>query len=68
MMEISTTEHQPEGTVMNPNFAKTFDCFFREGYRAFTADAEACEIKPDQVQQIVTGQLKLTCHNFFFRE
>jgi len=34
MMEISLTEHQPAGTVMNPHFAKTFELFFLQGYRA----------------------------------
>ena len=28
VMEITTSEHQPAGTLINPNFEKTFDVFF----------------------------------------
>jgi FkbM family methyltransferase len=66
MMEISTTEHQPAGTVMNPYFAKTFELFFAQGYRAFTADEAAQEINQVTVQQVVAGKQKLSTHNFVF--
>lgn len=67
MMEISSTEHQPAGTVMNPHFAKTFELFFAQGYRAFTADEAAMEITSATVQQVVAGMQKLDTHNFVFR-
>lgn len=66
MMEISTTEHQPAGTSMNPNFAKTFELFFAQGYRAYTADEVAQEITPGIVQKVMTGGMKLGTHNFLF--
>jgi len=66
MMEISSTEHQPTGTVMNPHFAKTFQLFFAQGYRAFTADETAQEINQVTVQQVVAGKQKLGTHNFVF--
>lgn len=66
LMEISSIEHQPVGTVMNPNFAKTFELFFAQGYRAFTADEAEIEITPITVRQVMTGAQKLGTHNFVF--
>lgn len=67
MMEISTTEHQPAGTSMNPNFEKTFEIFFDSGYRAFTADEEAVELNRSDVKDVVASRRRLTTHNFVFR-
>lgn len=67
MMEIATTEHQPAGTTMNPNFAKTFEVFFTHGYRSYTADETAMEITPTVVHQLVMGLQTLNTHNFIFR-
>lgn len=66
LMEISSTEHQPAGTTMNPSFAKTFELFFAQGYRTFTADEAALEITPEIVQKVVAGSGKLETHNFVF--
>lgn len=66
MMEISTTDHQPAATVMNPHFAKTFELFFAQGYRAFTADEASQEITQMTVQQVVAGKHTLGTHNFVF--
>jgi FkbM family methyltransferase len=66
LMEISSTEHQPAGMTMNPNFAKTFELFFTQRYRAFTADEAGMEITPAIVQQVVTGSRMLETHNFLF--
>jgi FkbM family methyltransferase len=68
LMEISSTEHQPVGTVMNPNFAKTFELFFEQRYRAFTADEAGQEITSLEVQQVIDGNQKLSTHNFVFHE
>lgn len=67
MMEISTTEHQPSGLILNPNFAATFELFFGCGYRAFTADEAANEIKTVDVGNAVANPKRLTTHNFIFR-
>lgn len=64
MMEICSTEHQPAGTACNPNFAKTFGLFFDSGYRAYTADKSATELKRDDV---INGKMQLQTHNFIFR-
>jgi FkbM family methyltransferase len=66
LIEIATTEHQPVGVVLNPNFARTFELFFAQGYRAFTADEAAQEITSHIIQQVLTGQKKLDTHNFVF--
>ncbi len=67
MMEISTTEHQPAGTSMNPNFEKTFDAFFDYGYRAYTANAEAIKLEKRDVNDVVANRKQLATHNFVFR-
>ena len=66
MIEISSSEHQPAGTAINPYFAKTFELFFAHGYRAFTADEAAQEITQVSVHQVVAGKQKLDTHNFLF--
>jgi hypothetical protein len=68
LMEISSSEHQPVGTAMNPHFAETFEVFFRHGYSAYTADDSAIEITDLTVQQVVAGKKKLGTHNFVFME
>ena len=67
MMEVSTTEHQPAGTAMNPYFEKTFEVFFECGYRACMADAEAKKLKKSDVNDVVANRKRLTTHNFIFR-
>lgn len=64
LMEISSSEHQPAGVVMNPNFAKTFELFFTQGYQAVTADSEAMQITPNIVEEVMAGRQKLGMHNF----
>lgn len=51
---------------MNPNFARTFELFFAQGYRAFTADEAAIEIPPAIVQKVVAGAQRPGTHNFVF--
>ncbi len=67
LMEISSSEYQPAGIVMNPRFAETFGVFFDHGYQVFTANASADEITPAIVQEVAMGQRKLDTHNFVFR-
>jgi hypothetical protein len=55
MMEISSTEHQPEGITINPYFEMTFEQFFSNGYRAQTAENLPREITPETVNQIMHG-------------
>lgn len=66
IVEISATEHQPAGTIINPYFSATFDMFFDHGYRAFTVDESSQPISRDLVNQVQTGKKQLTGHNFLF--
>lgn len=67
LIEISSSEHQPAGVLMNPNFAQTFDFFFNHGYRAFTADDAMQEINKELVTEVAAGFRRLPTHNFLFR-
>jgi len=66
LMEISTSEHQPVGVPINPNFAKTFNMFFAHGYRVITADDAATEITSELVHKVLAGRHRLNTHNFLF--
>lgn len=66
MMEITTTEHQPNG-IMNPNFIKTFDVFFENGYDAYTDDAENIKIDKKYVEAVASNQQQIKTHNFIFK-
>ncbi|WP_414565300.1 MULTISPECIES: FkbM family methyltransferase [unclassified Anabaena] len=66
IVEISTTEHQPTGTRMNPNFAATFDMFLNQGYQAFTAEASPQKFEVS-LQTMNDDQISLLTHNFLFR-
>jgi hypothetical protein len=52
---------------MNPNFAKTFDIFFDQGYRAFTADMRSQEIRKVDIDNVLNHEARLSTHNFIFR-
>ena len=67
MVEISTTEHQPAGIMINPNFVKTFDVFYERGYRAYTADACSKELSRNDVVDIALNHKILETHNIIFR-
>ncbi|MDO9318879.1 MAG: FkbM family methyltransferase [Gammaproteobacteria bacterium] len=67
IMEISAAEHQPRGQTINPYFGETFEIFFSQGYRAFTANEDSIEITPEIVKRVVSGGQVLNCHNFLFR-
>lgn len=67
MMEVATTEHQPAGIFMNPNFEKTFEVFFGHGYSAYTANIEAKKLEKNEVSDIAAGRKSLNTHNFVFR-
>ena len=66
MMEITTTEHQPNG-MMNPNFIKTFEAFFENGYDAYTDDTENIKIDKQYVYAVASNQQPIKTNNFIFR-
>ena len=68
MMEISSVEHQPAGIGFNPNFKKTFEVFFGNGYTAQMADEKMSEFQIDDVNRYVENKGTLAIHNFIFRK
>ncbi len=67
LVEITTTQHQSDGTPFNPYFAQTFDMFFNRGYRSFTADDKQVEFTKETVDRIAVGKDGLSVYNFLFR-
>ena len=68
LVEIVATDHQPGGVEMNPDFVQTFQLFFRNGYRAFSADKEMRAIRADYVDSVSTNLVQSDVHNFVFQE
>lgn len=66
MMEITTTEHQPNG-LMNPDFGKTFETFFSNGYESYTGDSDNIKIDKSYIDKVIANQASLKTHNFIFK-
>ncbi len=66
MMEIGSTIHQPNGILVNPNLIDTFELFFKNGYKALTANANKEIIDLEKVLAVSNGKEFFTTHNFFF--
>ena len=68
MIEITTHQNQPVGIVSNPNFKKTFELFFENGYRAFVAsERNDRELSLEDIIKISDGLIKINNYNFIFR-
>lgn len=67
MVEISVDDLQPAGTVINPRLVDTFDLFFQNGYRAFTAADTALEVSKNDILDASVGKKRLSSPNFVFR-
>lgn len=68
LLEITLTEHQPQGVTINPHFAGTFKIMFDAGYEAFTADNTMSKITWDEIKAAQDGNTSLfSTHNFLFR-
>lgn len=69
MMEITTTQHQPVGTVLNPNLQSTFETFWENGYTAWTADSARRPVTEADIQAVCSGRrADLGADNFLFME
>ena len=67
IMEIGLTEHHPEG--FNPEFAGTFDIFWNNGYRSWTADARRRAITREDVENWVnTRKKEFGGRNYLFKK
>lgn len=68
ILEVTSRELQPNGIDFNPNFAPTFEIFFRNGYQAFDLEQEMLPITPDYIEKIVKGEVVFKSNNFLFRK
>lgn len=67
MVEISSTEHQPQGRSLNPDLLSTFEVFWSAGYVSVTADAARRWVDRQEVLRIASGEPNtLSTHNFVF--
>ncbi len=63
--EICLHEFHPSG--VNPDYAATFDHFWRHGYAAYTADAAARPVTPvDVARWVAAGRTDAETFNFLF--
>lgn len=68
MIEIASSEHQPQGIAVNPNFSRTFQIMSDAGYAAFTADGTMRQITKADVEAVQAGDVqRFSTHNFLFK-
>lgn len=67
MVEIMSTEHQPEGMGINPHYGSIFKLFFQYGYQAFCADPSLKPITMEDVNHVLKGKLRSPAYNFLFQ-
>jgi FkbM family methyltransferase len=69
MIEVSISEHQPEGVIVNPKLLSTFHFFWNRGYESWTADRQCRPVYPDEIERVATGGTDtFSTHNFLFVE
>lgn len=66
LVEINSTEHQPQQVPINPNFNSTFQLFFERGYQAYTANRALIPVTDERIQSILDGTEPIDTHNFIF--
>jgi FkbM family methyltransferase len=69
VVEVSIDAHWPGGEGLNPVMFETFDLFWTNGYRSFTADAALGEVSRQDLNAIRdTRRNHLRTHNFLFSD
>ena len=69
LVEITGTEHQPEGIKINPNLLDTFEKFWNRGYESITVNKRLRKISKEEIIKIIEMQAdSLEAHNFLFYE
>jgi FkbM family methyltransferase len=67
MVEVSVSDHQPAGTVVNPHLMATFSLFWDREYEAWAIDRELRRVRRDDVRAVLdTGVDTLRARNFLF--
>jgi FkbM family methyltransferase len=69
MVEISITDHWPEGIKINPRLLETFQKFWEAGYEAWTANHELRLVTQEEIMKIKeSGCDSILTYNFLFIE
>lgn len=69
MVEVSVSQHQPDGIRVNPYLLQTFELFWQNGYEAWTINRGLRLIEPDEIRKMSTGGPKTySGHNILFVE
>ena len=67
LIEVSVTDHQPEGIKINPNLLETFKLMKSFGYTAYTANTELRKIELSEIVDIKNSNINtLETSNFIF--
>lgn len=69
LIEISVTEHQPQGVAINPHLYDTFKYMFDAGYQqAYAVGSDLLRVTMSQVEAAQSGDTSaFRVHNFLFR-
>ncbi len=68
IIEVTVTEHLPEGVGVNPNLLKTFEIFWKHGYQAWTCRQDSRCVEKEEIEKIMETALDtLKTHNFIFK-
>lgn len=69
IVEITFSEHWPEGVKFNPNLRSTFDIFWSNGYDSWTIESNPRIVYPYEIEKIIdTGEDTVHSRNFLFIE
>jgi FkbM family methyltransferase len=66
IMEIHSTTNQPNRSLVNQNLIDTFQLFFKNGYKALTANRNKVVVDLEKVQAVASRKDFFTTHNFIF--
>jgi FkbM family methyltransferase len=67
-VEICIDEHQPDHGAINPNLRRTFEAFWKHGYKAEMAGNSIGPVTENDVDDWVCGSNLPATHNFIFRK
>lgn len=68
IVEITYKMHQPKTMGTNPKFLETFQIFFNESYKCFTADNNLTNIDFETIKLVYKDNEDLKTYNFLFRK
>ncbi len=66
IIEIQSTDHQPNGLLFNPNYEKTFQLFHEKGYVPSYCLPDTFELKSSELKEIISGVRTALTHNYIF--